>query len=53
VAAGLAIKFLAANHTLRLGVLGFLFVKADFSASPFLAFGQKLQATIHTGSNRQ
>jgi len=42
VAAGLAIKFLAANHTLRLGVLGLQFVKADFSANFFFAFGQKL-----------
>ncbi len=42
VAARLAIKFLATNHTLRLGVLGFLFVKADFSANFFFAFGQKL-----------
>ena len=53
VAARLAIKFLATNHTLRLGVLGFLFVKADFSANFFFAFGQKLQATIRAGSNRQ
>jgi hypothetical protein len=53
VAAGLAIKFLATNHTLRLGVLGFLFVKADFSANFFFAFGQKLQAAIGAGFNRQ
>jgi len=53
VAARLAIKFLAANHTLRLCMLGFLFVKADFSANFFFAFGQKLQATIGAGSNRQ
>jgi len=53
VAARLAIKFLATNHTLRLGVLCFLFVKADFSANFFFAFGQKLQATIGAGSNRQ
>jgi len=53
VAARLAIKFLATNHTLRLGVLGFLFVKADFSANFFFAFGQKLQAAIRAGSNRQ
>jgi len=53
VATGLAIKFLAANYTGWLGVLGFLFVKADFSANFFFAFGQKLQATIGAGSNRQ
>ena len=42
VAARLAIKFLAANHTLRLGVLGLQLVKTNLSASSFLAFGQKL-----------
>ena len=53
MAARLAIKFFAANHTLRLGVLGLQLVKTDLSASSFLAFGQKLQATIRAGSNRQ
>jgi len=53
VAARLAIKFFATNHTLRLCMLGLQLVKADFSANFFFAFGQKLQATIHTGSNRQ
>ena len=42
VAARLAIKFLAANHTLRLCMLGLQLVKTNLSASPFLAFGQKL-----------
>ena len=53
VAARLAIKFLAANHTLRLCMLRLQFVKTNLSASPFLAFGQKLQAAIGAGSNRQ
>ena len=53
VAARLAIKFLATNHTLRLGVLGLQLVTTNLSASPFLAFGQKLQAAIGAGSNRQ
>jgi len=53
VAAGLAIKFLAANHTLRLCMLGLQFVKTNLSARSFLAFGQKLQAAIGAGSNRQ
>jgi hypothetical protein len=53
VAARLAIKFLAANHTLRLCMLGLQLVKTNLSASPFLAFGQKLQAAIRAGSNRQ
>jgi len=53
VAARLAIKFLAANHTLRLAVLGLQLVKTDLSARSFLAFGQKLQAAIGAGSNRQ
>ena len=42
VAARLAIKFLAANHTLRLCMLGLQLVKTNLSASSFLAFGQKL-----------
>jgi hypothetical protein len=42
VAARLAIKFLATNHTLRLGVRCLYFVLADFSANFFFAFGQKL-----------
>jgi len=53
VATRLAIKFLAANHTGWLGVLGLQLVKTNLSASSFLAFGQKLQATIGAGSNRQ
>lgn len=53
VATGLAIKFLAANHTGWLGVLGLQLVKTNLSARSFLAFGQKLQATIGAGSNRQ
>ena len=42
VATGLSIEPLRTNHTLWLGMLGFLFVKADFSANFFFAFGQKL-----------
>lgn len=42
VAARLAIKFLAANHTGWLGVLGLQFVKTDLSTNLFLAFGQEL-----------
>jgi hypothetical protein len=38
VATGLAIKFLAANHTLRLCMLGLQFVKTNFSANFFFAF---------------
>ena len=53
VATWLAIKFLAANHTLRLCMRCLDFVKTNLSANFFFAFGQKLQATIHTGSNRQ
>ena len=53
VATGLSIEPLRTNHTLWLGMLGFLFVKADFSANFFFAFGQKLQAAIGAGSNRQ
>jgi len=34
-------------------MLGLQLVKADFSANFFFAFGQKLQATIGAGSNRQ
>ena len=53
MAARLAIKFLAANNTLWLGVLGLQLVKTNLSASPFLAFGQKLQATIDADLNGQ
>ena len=38
VATGLAIKFLAANHTSWLGMLGLQLVKTNLSASFFLAF---------------
>jgi len=34
-------------------MLGLQLVKTNLSASPFLAFGQKLQAAIGAGSNRQ
>jgi len=53
VTAGLAIKFLAANHTGWLGMLGLEFVQTNLSASSFLAFGQELQAAIHADLNGQ
>ena len=53
VAARLAIKFLATNHTLRLCMLSLQLVKTNLSARSFLAFGQKLQATIDADLNGQ
>jgi hypothetical protein len=34
-------------------MLGLQLVKTNLAASSFLAFGQKLQAAIRAGSNRQ